>query len=513
MGVAGTEAPTMAYSEDIFLPDNRCEICGAELSNEIVIQEFADGSIARLCAECAAGAALQAEGDEFRFPEAEGAESGDDSSSFETSRSLDTSASFDDSESFEVVGAQTAMPAAPHASSDDPMEKTRELLTPVVDLITLQSEMQGALQRLATSLETFATGVLTEKADKRATVEERLESLERELEQTRTRLRDTEALLAASGVVAAAGAQPVAAPPAAAAVAAAAVAAAAPDIAATTSAEADTTGAFQTAAGVAAGAALVGAAGDWEVDSTMESSMESILSQTAESEQPEELGEEETSGLSAGAAAVAAGAFAAGTTEPGDAGTEPYVASELLDQSTLPPAAPPVAPLPVAPPAGPPTAEHHNRPGFQLAEVQLAQKYFNDSQFTGRIRDVRKSLGKPKANLTKLIGDEPRALLTIAWDIIWYQYLIDLRREIPTDQRVILHREGMDLDELTALFREKNSSVDDEGRLDASELEVKLLSDPSTLITEMSDDEERALEDATEEIWDQKTAPEFKWDD
>jgi hypothetical protein len=71
----------------------------------------------------------------------------------------------------------------------------------------------------------------------------------------------------------------------------------------------------------------------------------------------------------------------------------------------------------------------------------------------------------------------------------------------------------MDLDELTSIFKEKNASIDDDGRLDASELEVKLLSDPSTLITEMTVEEERALEDATEEIWDQKTAPEFKWDD
>ena len=179
----------------------------------------------------------------------------------------------------------------------------------------------------------------------------------------------------------------------------------------------------------------------------------------------------------------------------------------------MPPVAPKLVPPPVAPPAGPPTAEHHSRPGFQLPEVQIAQRYFNESNFTTRIRDVRKSLGKPKANLTKLIGTEPRALVTIAWDIIWYQYLVDLRRDIPVDARVILHREGMDLDELAPVFKDKNASVDDEGRLDASELEVKLLSDPSTLITEMSIEEERALEDATEEIWDQRTAPEFKWDD
>jgi len=42
---------------------------------------------------------------------------------------------------------------------------------------------------------------------------------------------------------------------------------------------------------------------------------------------------------------------------------------------------------------------------------------------------------------------------------------------------------------------------------------VSLLSDPTVLITEMAPEEERALEDATEEIWDQRISPEFKWDD
>ena len=71
----------------------------------------------------------------------------------------------------------------------------------------------------------------------------------------------------------------------------------------------------------------------------------------------------------------------------------------------------------------------------------------------------------------------------------------------------------MDLDELAYYFRDPNALVNDDGRLDASELEVRLLSDPSALITEMSTDEMQVLEDATEEIWDQRIAPEFKWDD
>ena len=59
----------MAFSYDISLPGDHCEICGADLSNEVVIQDFADGSIAHLCGECAAGAALTADASTFRFPD------------------------------------------------------------------------------------------------------------------------------------------------------------------------------------------------------------------------------------------------------------------------------------------------------------------------------------------------------------------------------------------------------------------------------------------------------------
>ena len=445
----------MTFSDDIFLSDKQCEICGAELSDEIVIQEFADGSIARLCAECAAGAALTADTSTFQFPDPSGDPEALDPSAGDEAPP-DKTASLD----LGAAAAPIAPARQPASAESDALEKTRELLTPVVDLITLQSEMQGALHRLAASLQTFATGVMSESSDKSSSVENRLEALERELEATRARLRETEALLA-SGAAGAAAPAPAAAPTPA----------------------------------PAAPAAPTTAASLWDFDATAESTAEMALGDLSEPGAP--------------TAAPAAPQPAAN-----DSATQAYSLVDL--QSTLPPIAPPVAaqPIvpPVAPPAGPPTAEHHNRPTFSLAEVQVAQKYFNDSHFTDRIREVRKSLGKPKANLTKIVGAEPRALITIAWDIIWYQYLVDLRRDIPVDQRVTLHREGMDLDELTAVFKEKNASVGDEGRLDASELEVKLLSDPSTLITEMSIDEERALEDATEEIWDQRTAPEFKWD-
>jgi hypothetical protein len=171
--------------------------------------------------------------------------------------------------------------------------------------------------------------------------------------------------------------------------------------------------------------------------------------------------------------------------------------------------APPPEPEPVAKP-------ETTGLSFRINEVQAAQRYFNESAFVKKIRDISRSIGKPQANVSRPAENEPQAFVTVLWDIVWYQYLVDLRRELPAGvERVVLEREGMDSAELEPRFREKNATVNDDGRVDASELEVGLLSDPNALITEMDDltpEEARFQDDATEEIWDQQQAPEFRWD-
>ena len=142
-------------------------------------------------------------------------------------------------------------------------------------------------------------------------------------------------------------------------------------------------------------------------------------------------------------------------------------------------------------------------PTFHIGEVQAAQRYYNESPFVNRIRDVRRSLGKPKANLSRL----RRARAPGGRDRLLGHRLVPVpgrpaARPAQHAERVTLHREGMDLDELAFHFRDKNAVVNDDGRLDASELEVRLLSDPSALITEMDDAEEtQSIDDATEEDW------------
>ena len=378
----------MAFPEDVFPPDECCEVCGVRLDDEVVIQEFADGSLARLCPECAAGAVF-------------------------------------DPQQLQRSEAEPTRGAATGPSETDPLEMTKELLVPVSDLIGLQAEMQAALERLAASLERFATEVISDSIDKTASVESRLKTLESELEKTRTRLHEAESLMVTTE-----GATPVA------------PVAAAP-------ADAETT----------AAAAIPPAAPSIPV----------VKLPVAEG-------------------------------------------PEVVATSPAPPTVPAGQPAAAVPTPSPETAEAGHGETFRLEEVQWTQRLFNESPFTERIRDVRRSLGKPKASLSRVQGADPRVLVTIIWDIVWYQYLVNLRKDAPSDQRVALFREGMDLSELAEHFKEKNASIDDDGRLDASELEVRLLSDPSMLITEMSPEEERALEDATEEVWDQQISQEFKWD-
>lgn len=148
-----------------------------------------------------------------------------------------------------------------------------------------------------------------------------------------------------------------------------------------------------------------------------------------------------------------------------------------------------------------------------LDEVHVSQRHFNESPFVEKMRSVRRSLGRPAVSLLKVRGEAGKVLLTVAWEIVWYQYLLDLDDDCALEERAELFTEGMELVELSDRFRVSNAELDDQGRLDASELEVALLHNESELLTHFSAEQDAALDDATEEIWDRHTTPEFRWDD
>ena len=96
----------------------------------------------------------------------------------------------------------------------------------------------------------------------------------------------------------------------------------------------------------------------------------------------------------------------------------------------------------------------------ELAMVEAAD-FFNASAFRRTIGGIAKSLGPPRASIVPLSGVNNEMVLTIAWDLSWYQY----RVSSDSGQPVRLAERGHELDELDPSFRDWNARVEDDGRL------------------------------------------------
>jgi hypothetical protein len=96
----------------------------------------------------------------------------------------------------------------------------------------------------------------------------------------------------------------------------------------------------------------------------------------------------------------------------------------------------------------------------ELAVVEAAD-HFNASQFRRTVGGISKSLGTPRVSILPLSGVNTEIVITVAWDISWYQYRVtpDL------GQPVRLAERGHDPDELDASFTEWNAHTVEDGRI------------------------------------------------
>lgn len=90
-----------------------------------------------------------------------------------------------------------------------------------------------------------------------------------------------------------------------------------------------------------------------------------------------------------------------------------------------------------------------------------ASALYNASQFRRTIGGICKSLGEPDAGLVVLSGVNSEVVVTIAWDISWYQYRITF----DSAQPVRLAERGFELDEIDESFKRWNAQVAGDGRL------------------------------------------------
>jgi hypothetical protein len=99
-----------------------------------------------------------------------------------------------------------------------------------------------------------------------------------------------------------------------------------------------------------------------------------------------------------------------------------------------------------------------SEPELQMVE---AADIFNASDYRRTVGGIAKSLGQPRATIVPLSGVTGELVVTVAWDISWYQY-----RVIPDSaQPVRLAERGHELSDLDPSFKHWNARVEDDGRL------------------------------------------------
>jgi hypothetical protein len=139
--------------------------------------------------------------------------------------------------------------------------------------------------------------------------------------------------------------------------------------------------------------------------------------------------------------------------------TTPMVPAERprrrLSLASLFDSRPPTTEAPVAPE---PILRRLSAP--ELAMVEAAD-LFNASAFRRTIAGIAKSLGVPKASIVPLSGVNTEVVVTVAWDLSWYQY----RVTFDSAQPVRLAERGYELAQLDGGFRHWNAHVEDDGRL------------------------------------------------
>ena len=90
-----------------------------------------------------------------------------------------------------------------------------------------------------------------------------------------------------------------------------------------------------------------------------------------------------------------------------------------------------------------------------------AAELFNNSAYRRTIAGIAKSLGEARVSFLPLSGTNHEVVISVAWDISWYQY----RVVFDSAQPVRLAERGYELDDLEDRFKGWNGSLGPDGRL------------------------------------------------
>jgi hypothetical protein len=95
-------------------------------------------------------------------------------------------------------------------------------------------------------------------------------------------------------------------------------------------------------------------------------------------------------------------------------------------------------------------------------KIERAIELFNGSDHPRTVAGIARTLGEPQVSASTAGGASAEVLITVAWDISWYQFVVDLS---DTNDSVRMEHKGSELDELTEEARAWNALARADGSL------------------------------------------------
>ena len=137
----------------------------------------------------------------------------------------------------------------------------------------------------------------------------------------------------------------------------------------------------------------------------------------------------------------------------------------ILRRRARRPGAPPTAtPLPSADPAAPSRRQRSALPLDDSAPTpfERAVARFNSSEAGQTVARLTRTLGVPRASVGASAGAPDEVRVTIAWELSWYQWGVDIADEL---HPVFELDKGGEIDQIDAAARQWNAAVGEDGRL------------------------------------------------
>jgi hypothetical protein len=94
--------------------------------------------------------------------------------------------------------------------------------------------------------------------------------------------------------------------------------------------------------------------------------------------------------------------------------------------------------------------------------LERAAARFNASQAARTVAGLTRTLGRPRVSIGALAGSPSEVRVTVAWELTWYQWGVDLGEQT---RPVFEIDKGNELDQLDGSARQWNASAAEDGRL------------------------------------------------